>query len=101
MDKIALSYAGYLGRIDANLDVRGFAGQSQDLEWDWYTAFVAGTPPSYAVDDALRAHPLTDSQCSGFGCVDTCADCDVRGCDDCGIGHTIQKCPAIRKELFA
>ncbi len=25
---------------------------------------------------------------------------DVRGCDECGLGHTIQACPAIREELF-
>ncbi len=27
-------------------------------------------------------------------------DKDLRGCDECGSGHTIQTCPAIRKELF-
>ena len=42
---------------------------------------------------------------SAGGWADTCDACagtgkDVHGCDECGSGHHVQQCPAIRKELF-
>lgn len=39
---LATLYAGFLGRIDAILDTRGFEGQSQDLDYSWYQAFIIG-----------------------------------------------------------
>lgn len=59
MDKIALAYAGFLGRVDAILDTRGEALECQDLpHFDWYQAFVIGQEPSDAVAQALRTRPL-------------------------------------------
>jgi len=54
-DKLAIKFAGFQGRCDAILDSRGYALECQDLEYEWYTAFVIGVTPEYAVAEALRA----------------------------------------------
>ena len=61
MKDVATLYAGFLGRVDAQLDCRGYALESQDVEYGWYAAFIIGMLPSDAVDQALadqllRAH---------------------------------------------
>lgn len=49
----ALAYAGYLGRVDAILDTRGYTLQSQDFAFNWHEAFVTGEEPAIAVDRAI------------------------------------------------
>lgn len=49
----ALTYAGYLGRVDAILDCRGSPLQSQDFAFGWHEAFVASEEPETAVSWAL------------------------------------------------
>jgi DnaJ-class molecular chaperone len=98
---------------------------------DWEKQFMLG----YL--QYTEAHPEVIDQCSGFGCVDGCADCrgcpdcdgegrtpngsctgdtaggwadtcetchgsgkDMRGCDGCGVAHTMQACPAIHERLM-
>lgn len=70
MDKIALEFGGFLGRVDAILDSWGYRLESQDVafgDWrfDWFEAFVAGIRPSEAVEDAiaeLRGRGLLDEE---------------------------------------
>lgn len=53
MEDLSLAYAGYLGRVDAILDTRGYALQSQDLSYNWQADFKAGIAPAQAVENAL------------------------------------------------